>query len=295
MEDYHLTKLLAEYRAGLTARKLLIREISLFVYNYPLKVCRMKEDLCSDFFCFFYPKIERMIDSFKIRDVPFEAYLIKSIRLQLKTFAAHQKEGYLSLSMQKNMIFWPFWERNSDYCCSEEEYIYSSAPETVSLLKKRLENSFDLTPEGTIKDRTLKKRVTMLILKNIFAVRDRNFPFVANLIGRDIPWLEDSRVKLKTAVDKRTSRKRKICERRNFQFCRLYMLHQKIIYEALDREKEELAFRIDKTKSKILQLNNMIDSISQTPTHSDVAKIMNIPKGSIDSGLYYLKLYLENK
>ena len=295
MEDYYLTKLLAEYRSGLTARKLLIREISLFVYNYPLKVCRMEEDLCSDFFCFFYPKIERMIDSFEIRDVPFEAYIIKSIRLQLKTFSSHQKEGYFSLSMQKNLIFWPYWERTSDYCCGEEEYRYRAAPETISLLKKRLENSFSLTSSGTIKDRTLKKRVTMLILKNIFAVRDENFPFAAKLIGRDIQWLEDSRVELKTAVEKRSLRKRKICERRNFQFCRLYILHQKLLHEALYREKEQISLRIDKTKSKIIQLNKMIDSISQTPTHTDVANIMNIPKGSVDSGLYYLKLYLEKK
>ena len=295
MEDYYLTKLLTKYRSGLTERKLLIREISLFVYNYPFKVCRMEEDMCSDFFCFFYPKIERMIDSFELRDVPFEAYLIKSIRLQLKTFSSHQKEGSLSLNMQRNMIFWPFWERTSDYCCGEEEYRYRAAPETISLLKKRLENSFSLTAEGTIRDRTLKKRVTMLILKNIFAVRDENFPFAANLIGREIQWLEDSRVKLKTAVEKRSLRKRKICERRNFQFCRLYILHQKLLYEALYREKELIALKIDKTKSKIIQLNKMIDSISQTPTHSDVAGIMNIPKGSIDSGLYYLKLYLEKK
>ncbi len=112
MKDHRLTSLLSGYRTGTIARQLLIREISLFVYSYPYKACRWKEDICSEFFCYFYPKIEKMIESFELRGIPFEAYLVKCLKMQLKTFAAQQKAGLISLYMQRNIIFWPFWEQN---------------------------------------------------------------------------------------------------------------------------------------------------------------------------------------
>ena len=294
MKDQHLTSLLAGYRSGIIARKLLIREISLFVYKYPYKTCRWREDICSEFFCYFYPRIEKMIESFEIRGIPFEAYLIKCLKLQLKTFAVQQKAGLISLYMQRNIIFWPFGERNYDLC-SETELNYASEPEAVLLLRKRLENSFHLTEEGTITNKTLKKRVTMLILKNIFTLKEINYPFVSKMIGRDIGWLADCRLKLNTAAVEKSSRKKNISEKRNYYFCRLFRLHQMIIYETEDEEKQTIAYNIEQTKAKISRLNNILKSISTSPTHSEVAEIMNIPKGSVDSGLFYLKKYLENQ
>ena len=96
-------------------------------------------------------------------------------------------------------------------------------------------------------------------------------------------------------MEKRTYRKIIIREKRNCQFCRLFQLHQKLHYEADNAEKEVITARIEKTKSRICKLNRILKSITQMPAHRDIAEIMGIPKGSVDSGLYYLKIYLEKK
>jgi DNA-directed RNA polymerase specialized sigma24 family protein len=40
------------------------------------------------------------------------------------------------------------------------------------------------------------------------------------------------------------------------------------------------------------RLSNMLDEIAHVrlcPTHRDIADVLGIPKGTVDSGLYYLK------
>ena len=295
MENYYLTNLLKSYKSGLIEREKLVREISIFVYNYPLKSCRWREDSCSDFFCYFYPRIEKMIESFQLRGIPFEAYLIKSIRLQLKTFAVRKKEGLYELYMLRNLFFWPFLDRQTGYLCSEEYNQYSPTPEEIKLIKKKLENSIELTEEGAVKDRTLKKRITMLFLKNIFSIREEMFPVIAKLIDRNTEWLEKGKLELKSAVENRMTRKTILSERRNKYFWKMFQLEQKLNFAAGAEEKDQIAIQIQNIKNKILKTNSMLKNIPQQPNHRDIAEFMAIPKGSVDSGLYYLKLYLEKK
>ncbi len=295
MEKNNLTILLKKYKTGLIEKQLLLQEISLFVYNYPLKTCRWQEDACSDFFCFFYPKIEKMIESFEIREVPFEAYLLKSIRMQLKTFAVRKKKGQIKQCMLRNTIFWQYFERVCGYCCYEEERSYYSVPETISSIKNRLEESLRINEEGVIINKTLKKRITMLMLKNIESIPAEQLAVMAQLTGCSINWLEKCRQELKIKTDRRMSRKKLISERRNRLFCRMYQMHQLYKYETDPEEKEIITEKIGKTKNRISELNRTLKNISQNPTHKDVASMMGIPKGSVDSGLYYLKIYLENK
>ncbi len=295
MENYYLTNLLKSYKSGLIEREKLIREISIFVYNYPLKACRWKEDACSDFFCYFYPRIEKMIESFQLRGIPFEAYLIKSIRLQLKTFAVRKKEGLYELYMLRNLFFWPFLDRQTGYLCSEEYNQYSPTPEEIKLIKKKLEDSIELTEDGAVKDRALKKRITMLFLKNIFSIREEMFPVIAKLIDRNTEWLEKGKLELKSAVENRMTRKTILSERRNKYFWKMFQLEQKMNFAVGAEEKNQIAIQIQNVKNKILKTNSMLKNIPQQPNHRDIAEFMAIPKGSVDSGLYYLKLYLEKK
>lgn len=300
MEKNHLTELLSNYKTGGTGKQLLIREISLFVYKYPFRSCRWHEDECSDFFCYFYPRIEKMIENFELKGIPFEVYLIKCIRMQLKTFAKRKRDKYINLCMIKNRVFWPCCSCGpscdaAGCTCYEENIDYMPVSDKIKKISSSLEKSLLLNSGGAITNRTLKKRILMLTLKNITIMPSDQLTAMSKLLGCDIIWLENCRQDLKIKIDSRMSRKKTLSERRNRHFCRLFYYHEQLKYEPGDEDKKILAEKIKKTKKKISEFNRKLKNTSSSPTHRDVASIMKIPKGSVDSGLYYLKIYLENK
>jgi len=68
------------------------RELSLYVYRYPLrKYPTLEEDAAGDFFLFCEPKLERLVDRFRDCGKPFEHYLNSVLCWQLKSFLARRR------------------------------------------------------------------------------------------------------------------------------------------------------------------------------------------------------------
>ncbi|MCK5200436.1 MAG: hypothetical protein KAR21_18905, partial [Spirochaetales bacterium] len=51
----------------------------------------------------------------------------------------------------------------------------------------------------------------------------------------------------------------------------------------------ELENQIKSLRKKINSMNREISNAIVRPTHKDLADILQIPKGSIDSGIFYIK------
>ena len=86
MEKTTLTTLVLQFQETGKGKDELFRDISLKVYYYPRNKYGWSYDECSDFYCFFYPRIHTLIHNFTDRGKPFEAYLNVTLRFQLKTF-----------------------------------------------------------------------------------------------------------------------------------------------------------------------------------------------------------------
>jgi len=127
---------------------------------------------------------------------------------------------------------------------------------------------------------------------------------------RDISWLksedwnhtqyylnDDSNIlitesvneKLKLKVQKRLDRIKIIRDRRNSAFFKFHLLQEKISFAEDENEKLELKEEISKIREKIYKMNKTISKAPTRPTHKDIADILGIPRGSIDSGIHYIK------
>lgn len=292
MERQDLTAMLVLYRENRLEKKTLIEKISLFVYKFPLRVYKWSEDECSDFFSYFFPKIEKMIDTFEVRDIPFEVYLIKTLRLQIKTFAAKKTSDALSMRILANREFWPYDKIiNSIACCEGNPSYSSDNGGTVSLFLGKILSG---QAQGISRDSTLRKRILMLTLKNINSVGGDELSAIAALLGLEKQWLTDASDILREKMENKIGRKRMLEERRNRYFSRLCLLHELYCIYCSADEREKLNADIARVKTCIDKVTLKIDMLQIEPTHQDIADVMKIPKGSVDSGLFYLKLYLEN-
>ena len=286
MVNVDLKKMLISYRNGSLSKRKIVEAISLFVYKFPFKKYRWKEDDCSDFFSYFYPKIGKIIDSFKITEVPFEAYLIKTLKLQIKTFALKKTTDEINRKILKNKEFWSY----GSYCAESDANFYKNDPEsTCSFIKKMF--SDDKVKYGN-RNKTLKKRILLLVLKNINYIKETEISAIAEILDRDKEWLQEAFSKIRQKIEKRIKRKTLFEERRNRHFCKLYQFQELFCNAEISEEKEKYFLEIIKIKSYINSLTAIINAIPVEPAHKDIAEVMNIPKGSVDSGIFYFRLYL---
>ncbi len=291
MKKENLTAMLISYRNGALPKKEIAEAISLFVYKFPLKAYRWKEDDCSDFFSYFYPKINKIIDTFKITDVPFEAYLIKTLKLQIKTFAAKKTAEDISRKILKNKEFWSY-DNNQAYCAESDMESYKQDSQSTYFFIKKIFS--DKKIKNSSRNKTLKKRTLLLVIKNMHNIKETEIPAIAEILDCSSEWLYEAFFKINQKVEKKIKRKSLLEERRNRHFCKLYQLHELLSNSELQEEKDRYYSAIIKIKLYIDKITKKIDMIMPEPSHKEIAEIMNIPKGSVDSGLFYFKFYLED-
>ena len=120
-----------------------------------------------------------MIDTFEIREIPFEVYLVKSIKYQIKSFATREKAVRINLNILKNSEFWFYSKEPPGKFCYEEEKKYFSIPETIKKNSEYLEKTFKIDKNGIIANRTLRKRIIMLVLNNITLIQPDQLLLIA--------------------------------------------------------------------------------------------------------------------
>jgi hypothetical protein len=293
-ENINLSSLIAAYKNSSLSKEKIISAVSLFVYNFPSRNCNWSADECGDFFIFFFPRLNNIIEFFEFTNIPFEAYLVKTIKFQIKTFLRKRRLRSLELKVFKNKEFWNYStpdDESDPLSCLETEETYLRTNITSSFIKKIFspENLKHIT-----KSKSVKKRILMFVLKHIKEVRETEIPFIADSLGCERDWFLKAFYTLTENIARKEGRKILCEERRNKYFCKLYLTHERYAFSKDEKMREKYKVSINTIKTRIIGISKTIDSIIVEPTHDDIAYIMGVPKGTVDSGLFYLKTHLEN-
>jgi hypothetical protein len=275
-----LTKEVLKYKkTGKGFRKLVLR-ISHDVYAYPGRRRGWNEDDCSDFFIQFFPKIPGLIQRFTYDGPPFEAYLAVSLNWQMKSFSSRKRGESFQEGILKKESFWEQYHE-TESCCDPACEGLSVSDEAAKIL--RIEDA------GTIKSKSTQKRLICLLLKEAMRVNDEMIRAVQQITGADENWLHQCILKLRDRIIARKERLRHLSTRRNNCFYHLTLNHEKLFYAATENEREDLINCIMREKRRLLSVNGEINRVSLSATNTEIAEVLDIPKGSIDSGLFYLK------
>ena len=264
----------------------LVAEIAMEVYRFPRHKLGWDEDECSEFFCFFYPKIAGLVRRFVYRGKPFEAFLRVTMKWQLRTFSSRRSYDRLREQVLSDDSFWAsdvaegWWDHEMKDDTSGDGALRVD-PAARRILK--------IDSHDRISDKVIRRRFLFLVLAGAATITRRMIRRAAQLTGDDPEWLEARIEELKGRLLERHHRIDELRERRNAHFFRIYCFQEQISLSPEVTSRRLLARAMTKERRRLAATLDEISRIPASPTHRDIAEILGIPKGSVDSGLFYLR------
>lgn len=282
MESQKLTEFthaLIKYQKTGKGYKNLEEKIGIHVYTILKSNYKMDDDERGDFFCVYYPKIQNLITQFNYYGTPFEMYLKVSLKWNIKSFRT-SKSRYRSI--QKAIYKEPFY-------LVPHENDFTEDINTDLHISEHAREALEIVGTKEILTDTVKKRLLYIYLIEADFLDERIKERIIRMTGYKKRWIETCSEKLKKRVDIRLNRINQIKNRRNSAFFDFHLLQEKYSFEENRNKKEELENQIKSLRKKINSMNREISNAIVRPTHKDLADVLQIPKGSIDSGIFYIK------
>lgn len=283
-----LTKMVLEFRKKSSHPEKVIHAVMEWVYKQPRYVPTWEEDDYADFLAFFYTKIPRLIERYQYSGKPFEAYLYSTMRWQIKNFSIRlQKNRQASTGIYRYMEFEDLYQQ--PHMIAEPEQLSEKYQ-----LQQGLKRTLNITKKGQLHKQCWQKRIIFLALKNCTVIEDSLVKKVALAAGIKEDRLFKDLQKLKEKVMSRQSRYRQLTERHNQLYAYSLLLHEKIRLCNDQQTRNDLCIQLKKREEQKKRIKNQIRKLRFLPSHSEISKIMKIPKGTIDSSIHQLKKIMEN-
>jgi len=270
-----LNDLLIHFRRTGNGRASLVSGISIIVYLYPKGKEHCSEEDCAAFYLSFYPRIESLL--FRYRDVGknFDAYLNTCLRWHLKTYLKQRikndrkemlllKESYLSQKREGNDGLEPF---------------------EIPSMQAGKGKAADRRP-GV-------KHILLLALKSSMFLNDQAVEHIAILADIHRDFLFHIVLVLRFTMRKRLDRIAKLSARRNRNYFRIRFLSEEK-QQCMNPDRiRKIDNQIANERKRYERTSRDIGRVPKCPTHRDIAHILGLPKGSVDSGIFYLRKLME--
>ncbi len=289
MEQTLSEKVIRYQRSGIGYEEI-YREITLIIYHYPKAKYGFSDDDRGDFLLFIQPRIYPMIKKYSDKGRSFEAYLHYTLKYQIKSYIKQKRQYKLRYGVSKRYEFW-----NAD--CSElsdavaennSDSHYRGAPDIDRLLG-------DLLYKKKMRKSALRFRLLLLLLKCSEQVSDRHIELVASISGKDIRWLKSCVNELKLLLERRKERRALLIEKRNRLYFQLRCLESEKSMAGRSPQTGSLDEKILQCSKRLRQIRKAIANVPLTACNKDIARLLSLPKGTVDSSLFYIKHSVQDK
>jgi hypothetical protein len=265
-DKYPLTFFYEQYKAGnLSVRNL---EASLFKYilesfddEYGLYFRTKGERI--DFLCWFYPTMRRAIERYDEKTSSFDAYIATMLRYAYKSYRYRKKKYTAS---ENNC--WEAANTNSELTVYDPETAYE-------------DNVVKLSTHYRIDE---PKYVLLMLLKSYHYVSEELISKVASAIGMKSEILGAMIDALRCLQFKKIEKQQKLIHS-------VHCLYYRCLnYERQLSEKNEdwslyglISQRLKQSRKRLSNMRKRLRSTHIEATNHDLAKLLGVPKGTIDS------------
>ena len=254
-------------RAGLEE---IVNEVAPRIYQFPRRKMGWDEDACGEFYLYFHPRLLRLIGRFQNQGKPFESYLGSILGWQLRNFARERKradrEWKVSLRLEPGDGFGPA-------IGGPDEEPAGLPPDAAALIRSAAD----------------RRSFLFLVLKYCRAIDTNNAALIANIAGICPERLLAIAAELKAMRASREIRLETFRDRRNRAFARARILEAEIQTEIDPQRKEAILTALDRSRRRMKAAMERMACVSIAPTNMQIAQVLGVPKGTVDSGLYWLK------
>ncbi|HTH13150.1 MAG TPA: hypothetical protein VMB23_02060 [Spirochaetia bacterium] len=245
-----------------TVRNLVLLEAYHHLRRYR---CRGEDDV-SDFLLEFHGRIEGLLIRFRCRGLPFRHYLLRTLRWQWNTFRTDRSRG-----RQKDWL-----AVDAGLGSLEEEAVCEPDP------------TWTFRPNGPLSP-GVRRRLVLLALKVSPYLAEEQLETISRETGTDLAWLQACQSRLKSATDCRRLRRELLGEKRGEFYYRRLLAEDDARKETDPDRRRIHEHRAAHYRGRLASLSARQKALSTSPTHRELAELLGMPKGSIDSSLHHLK------
>ncbi len=263
----------------------LVGDLSLRIYRFPRVRRGCTEDDCGDFYLFFFPRLIKILGRFQDQGKPFESYLHSVLGWQLRSFVRRKRQE----------------QRRWEAACLPGFWGEAGAPVVAELQADAGELSrlrglaarLGLDGQGVIRRPSDRRRFLLSVLKRVRELGEAELEESADRIGASHAELQRQARELLARLSRREARLARLRERRNRAFGRLTLLEQQRAEETDGEKARGLEQRIRRLRQRLHATQGVIARIPLQPSNRDLGEVLGIPKGSVDTSLYWLRHRLQ--
>jgi hypothetical protein len=137
-----------------------------------------------------------------------------------------------------------------------------------------------------------RKQLILLALKNSLDIGDRTISNLSLLTGLHPEVLFHIVGVLRFCMRRKIERMNSLQERRNRNYFRIKCLVEERSQCSCEARSRDLERRIAQERKRWETTRRELSHVPRCPAHGDIARLLGIPKGSVDSGIFNLKRYL---
>jgi hypothetical protein len=252
--------------------------VFLFLVNNRTKIStrHWKNDDYEEFISWFYPRLNKAIDTYKETGSSFDAYITNIVRTASKEYRMRETINVVTEQSAWNAQI-------PDYYAREETPVYTHEKPNSEITRIILQ----------IKGRKNPKQLLALILKCYYYISDRFLEKIASHTGLDKKILKEMIEKLRVIREKREDAFYRMKERIYGQFYRCIVYEHRLSYITENTTMYyKLKQRLNKARNRLEKMRKRALKVRTCPSNREIAGVIGVTKGSIDATLYKLRARL---
>ncbi|MDR3168040.1 MAG: hypothetical protein LBT93_08850 [Treponema sp.] len=267
MQDIsNLDELFNQYSRGTLSKKELEGLIFRFILeNYQrFHLFDWNKDKCTDYLCWLYPRLSRAIGTYKNTGASFDAYIGALVHWSAREYRTREMDHYIT-----EYACWKAKAEEMEVCSPEPEYLETCVP---------------------IPRVTNPRQVLVLLLKTYFYVSEDFLSRAAPALGMGEKKLRQLVEKIRTLRLRRDEEIRGLQERIHCQYYRCIAFEKRL--ESLSEGSVryiKMQERVARAKTRLTTMKARLGAMRAEATNRQIAEVLGVPKGTIDSNLYAIK------
>jgi DNA-directed RNA polymerase specialized sigma24 family protein len=261
-----------DYCKGIIEKKKLESIIFAYIVENPQRFClnRWNQDDFFDYLFWAYPRFGKSIERYKSKGATFDAYINSVVRLSFKEFCFRKKDQKALESS-----WWNAYSKDSYAAESEPEY------DAFKPVNDKVKN---------------QRQVLFLLLKCYYFLSDDFIERIAPVLNMEITELVTLINNLHELREHQEDEIRYLKNRINTQYYRCICFESRMKASAEGSSHyERMKKYLEKGRAKLHSMRKRLSRMRLNASNQELADLLGIPKGTIDSSLHALKGNNERK
>jgi hypothetical protein len=272
-----LTRQVLDYQKTGAGLGRLVNQISEIVYRFPASQSGFSDEDGAEFLLRLLPRITRLIDRYRETGKSFESYLATTLRWQIKSLASDRSGERIQLTALRGP--------GSELRDVEQSRVRQAVLEVREPPPTGSRTGASDSPLRSAQGR----RLIHLSLKMAERLGEPDYRRVAGAAGYNPEWLIRCWQTLRNGCIAQRERRRDVEERRDRAWFQVRCLQYRLRLVLEDDEREAVNRRLAMWRRRYEHALRVLSRMHCGPSHADIARVLGVPKGTVDSSVFYGK------